>query len=60
MNSNQRLNHRKKSFFYQHKYHACMYTLNGDKGLKRGVNAPKIGVSKNYLEFWGFKDPFCT
>lgn len=60
MNSNQRLNHRKKSFFYQHKYHAYMYTLNGDKGLKRGVNAPKIGVPKHYLEFWGFKDPFCT
>lgn len=23
-----------------------MYTLNGDKGLKRGVNAPEIGVPK--------------
>lgn len=34
-----------------------MYTFTGDKGLKRGVNAPKIGVPKNYLGFWWFR-PF--
>lgn len=32
-----------------------MYTFTGDKGLKRGVNAPKIGVPKNYLGFWWFR-----
>lgn len=34
-----------------------MYTFTGDKGLNRGVNAPKIGVPKNYLGFWWFR-PF--
>lgn len=36
-----------------------MYIFKGDKGLKRGVNVFKIGVFKNYVEFWGFKDFFC-
>lgn len=55
MNFNQRLNYRKKSFFYQYKYYVYMYILNGDKGLKRGVNVFKIGVFKIIWSFGGLK-----